>query len=251
MKITVRNDAVMIDGYVNAIERYSKPLPSRSGVFVERIAKGAFTKALERNDDVKLLLDHDYNRELGSMQRGNLELIEDSIGLKAHAEITDPDVIEQARNGDLVGWSFGFSDIDVTNSTENGLPSRTVNDMDLYEVSLINRKMVPAYDGTLVNVRSINGEEKVVNYSERTDDIPSTFGTTLIGKVGWSFGFSDVDVTNGQKPDVTAEEQKAETAEEPPAIEVEETETAEQSEQAESVEIDYSYYENTLELLRG
>ena len=230
MKITVRNDAVMIDGYVNAIERYSKPLPSRSGVFVERIAKGAFTKALERNDDVKLLLDHDYNRELGSMKRGNLELIEDSIGLKAHAEITDPDVIEQARNGDLVGWSFGFSDVDVTNGIEEGTPARTVYDLDLYEVSLINRKMVPAYDGTLVNVRSINGEEKTINYSERTED--------------------EIEIDE-QKPDVTAEEQKAETAEEPPAIEVEETETAEQSEQAESVEIDYSYYENTLELLRG
>lgn len=230
MKIKVRNDAVMIDGYVNAIERYSKPLPSRSGVFVERIAKGAFTKALERNDDVKLLLDHDYNRELGSMKRGNLELIEDSIGLKAHAEITDPDVIEQARNGDLVGWSFGFSDVDVTNGIEEGTPARTVYDLDLYEVSLINRKMVPAYDGTLVNVRSINGEEKVVNYSERTED--------------------EIEIDE-QKPDVTAAEQKAETAEEPPAIEVEETETAEQSEQAESVEIDYSYYENILELLRG
>ena len=230
MKITVRNDAVMIDGYVNAVERYSKPLPSRSGVFVERIAKGAFTKALERADDVKLLLDHDYNRELGSMKRGNLELIEDSIGLKAHAEITDPDVIEQARNGDLVGWSFGFSDVDVTNGIEEGTPARTVYDLDLYEVSLINRKMVPAYDGTLVNVRSINGEEKTINYSERTED--------------------EIEIDE-QKPDVTAAEQKAETAEEPPAIEVEETETAEQSEQAESVEIDYSYYENTLELLRG
>lgn len=230
MKITVRNDAVMIDGYVNAIERYSKPLPSRSGVFVERIAKGAFTKALERNDDVKLLLDHDYNRELGSMKRGNLELIEDSIGLKAHAEITDPDVIEQARNGDLVGWSFGFSDVDVTNGIEEGTPARTVYDLDLYEVSLINRKMVPAYDGTLVNVRSINGEGKAVNYSERTED--------------------EIEIDE-QKPDVTAAEQKAETAEAPPAIEVEETETAEQSEQAESVEIDYSYYENILELLRG
>ena len=39
MKVTIRADSVEIDGYVNAIERNSKPLWSRVGQFVERICK--------------------------------------------------------------------------------------------------------------------------------------------------------------------------------------------------------------------
>ena len=114
MKVNIREDSVEIEGYVNAIERNSKPLFSRVGQFIERICKGAFKKALRRNDDVKILLNHDWNRELGSTKKGNLELEEDNIGLKARATITDPEVIEKARNGDLVGWSFGFTDRDAS-----------------------------------------------------------------------------------------------------------------------------------------
>ena len=55
MKINIRADSVEIEGYVNAIERNSKPLWSRMGQFIERICKGAFKKALKRNDDVKIL----------------------------------------------------------------------------------------------------------------------------------------------------------------------------------------------------
>lgn len=160
-KIKIRGDSVEIEGYVNAVERCSKPLRSRIGQFIERICKGAFAKALKRNDDVHILLNHDWQRDLGSTKKGNLDLEEDAIGLKARATITDPDVVTKARNGDLVGWSFGFTDKDVENSVERGMPLREVRDLNLYEVSILDRSMSPAYDGTLVSARSIGGEEQI------------------------------------------------------------------------------------------
>ncbi len=167
MNIRVKKDSVEIDGYVNAVERLSKPLNDRLGKFVERVKVGAFKKALERANDVRILLNHDYKRDLGGIKDGNLELYEDAIGLHARATITDKEVIEQARRGDLVGWSFGFTDRDVEQGLENGLTVRNVKDLDLYEVSLINRSKVPAYDGTLVAVRS--ADDKSLNISDFTE----------------------------------------------------------------------------------
>ena len=156
MKIEIRNDKVEIDGYVNAVERKSKPIKSRLGDFVERIKKGAFERAIERNDNIRILLNHDWNKDLGGTADGNLELTEDNIGLRARATITDPDVVEKAKNGDLVGWSFGFSDRPdgVDTHDEDGMTTRDVNDLDLYEVSLLDRTRTPAYEGTLVTVRA-------------------------------------------------------------------------------------------------
>ena len=170
MQIRIKGDSVEIDGYVNAVERKSKPLCSRIGQFVERICKGAFSKALERNDNVRILLNHDHSRDLGGTKDGNLELKEDSIGLHARATITDPEVVKKARDGDLVGWSFGFYDRDVENKRdENGLPLRDVKDLDLEEVSILDNTKVPAYDGTLVAVRS---ETESIYYGETfTDEI--------------------------------------------------------------------------------
>ena len=154
MQVRIQGDTVTIEGYVNAVERRSKPLMSRMGQFIERICKGAFTKTLGRSDDVRLLLNHDWERDLGGTKDGNLQLTEDNIGLHARATITDKEVAQKARSGDLVGWSFGFTDRDVDNHEENGMPTRDVKDLDLYEVSILDRSKTPAYDGTLVSVRS-------------------------------------------------------------------------------------------------
>lgn len=154
MEIRIKDDSVEIDGYVNAIERKSKPLHSRIGQFVERICKGAFKDAINRNDNIRLLLNHDWGRDLGGTKDGNLELSEDSIGLRAHAIVKDAEVADKARNGDLVGWSFGFTDRGVDTHEEEGMTVRDVKDLDLYEVSLLDRTKTPAYDGTLVTVRS-------------------------------------------------------------------------------------------------
>ena len=154
MRINIREDQVEIEGYVNSIERKSKPLMSRIGQFIERICKGAFKKALERNDNVRVLLNHNWCRDLGGTKEGNLELYEDNIGLHARATITDRDVIDKAREGSLIGWSFGFKDREVENSVEQGIPIRDVRDLDLYEVSILDSTRKPAYEGTLLSVRS-------------------------------------------------------------------------------------------------
>lgn len=169
MEIRIKKDSVEIEGYVNAIERKSKPLWSRVGQFVERICKGAFSRALKRNDNVRILLNHDPERDLGGTKDGNLKLEEDNIGLRAEATITDPEVVEKARRGDLVGWSFGFMDRDVENKRdEDGMPLRDVKDLDLIEVSILDRTKIPAYDGTLVAVRA--DEDTSVFFGESFED---------------------------------------------------------------------------------
>ena len=231
MKINIREDHVEIEGYVNAIERNSKPLMSRIGKFVERICKGAFKKALNRNNDVHILLNHDWNRDLGSTKQGNLKLEEDNIGLKARARITDPEVIQKARNGDLVGWSFGFQDRDVANSMVDGLPYRAVKDMDLYEVSILDRRKSPAYDGTLITARSEINEMQF-----RGED------------------FIDEDVSI--EDETSKEEETTPVQEEQEVQETREEEAPKEAEpkQQEVVEnkgtIDYSKYENIIKEMK-
>lgn len=170
MRIEIRADSVTIEGYVNAVERPSKPLLSRFGRFIEKICAGAFGRALERNKDVRIFLNHNPERDLGGTGTGELELNEDNIGLHARAVITDPEVIKDARNNNLVGWSFGFEDraVDVMQDNETGLPYRMVKDLNLYEVSILNREKTPAYDGTLVNVRA-GDEDKQLNIGENNE----------------------------------------------------------------------------------
>ena len=152
--IRVMDDAVEIEGYVNAVERPSKILEDRSGEFTETIKVGAFERALERNNNVRILLNHRIDRDLGGQLDGNLELHEDAIGLHVNTTIRDAEVVEKARNDELVGWSFGFYDVDVRRRVdENGMVSRSVYDLELEEVSILDNTRIPAYAGTLVNVR--------------------------------------------------------------------------------------------------
>lgn len=160
MRIEIRADSVLIEGYVNAVARDSRPMRDRKTGkrFVEQIVPGVFKRALQHNE-VQILLNHDENRNLGSTKT-NLELYEDSIGLHARAEITDAEVVQKAREKKLRGWSFGFVELDVSKEDINeNLERRFVEDMDLLEVSIIDERKLPCYEGTSLEVRA---EEKRV-----------------------------------------------------------------------------------------
>ena len=159
MRVEIRSDSVLIEGYVNAVARDSRPIRDRKTGkrFVEQIVPGVFERAVRRND-VDLLLNHDTTRVLGSTKT-NLTLYEDSIGRRARAEITDPEVIQKAREKKLRGWSFGFLERDASEEElPNGLQRRYVEDMVLKEVSIVDERKLPVYEGTSIETRAA-GEE--------------------------------------------------------------------------------------------
>jgi HK97 family phage prohead protease len=166
MQIQIRADKVILDGYVNAVERLSKPIPDRKGKFREKIQAGAFQRALDRVDNVPILLDHDKNRQLAQTNDGTATLYEDNIGLRAIMETSDSEVMQKAKEGKLRGWSFGFYANDQEyKPSEDGIEERTVKDLDLTEVSLIDDRKTPAYIATSVEVR--DDSEKIVEYREQ------------------------------------------------------------------------------------
>lgn len=174
MRIEIRNDSVLLDGYVNAVDRESKPIPSVRGRFVEKIQPGAFQRSLEKRDNVDLLLNHDKNKKLGSTAEGNLELFEDSIGLRAICTVTDPEVIQKAKNKELRGWSFGFyAEKDRWEKSEEGLEKRTVEQLDLFEVTIVDNTRNPAYVATSIEMRDdkeILNENRVTEFKAITID---------------------------------------------------------------------------------
>ncbi len=170
MEIRVRGDRVEVEGYVNAVERKSRPLMSRMGRFIERICKGAFNRSLNRGKNVNLLLNHDNSKVYANTRDGSLKLNEDNIGLHARAVVHDAEFADKARAGEFVGWSFGFNDVKdgvECKRDEDGFPLRDVHDLDLEEVSILDRSKTPAYDGTLVAVRS---EEEQIFFGENFCD---------------------------------------------------------------------------------
>lgn len=219
MKIEVRSGGVHIEGYVNAVERDSKIINVPSiGRCVEQIRAGAFENALNTAPDVAILENHDFSRQLGSVSEGNLILYEDNIGLRAIADITDTDISEKARHGQIKGWSFGFicNEQEIEERSGN-VPRRIVKGLSLSEVSLIDGNYTPCYNGTLVEVRS---EGNFVEYRSGIDE-----------KVEYNSSSDSENLIYTQ------------------LYETDSTAADENVENRSGEEIDYSYYENVLRYL--
>lgn len=167
MKVRVYDNKAVISGYVNVAERISKRLKENGVEFYEKIKEGAFGDAVRRNNNIKILFNHDYKRELGNTME-NLTIYEDSIGLYAEAEITDEEVVMKARDNKLSGWSFGFIPLkEEVNENYGNIPLRTVESLNLYEVSILDNEHIPAYNSMSLNVRDVTNEPlEIRNYEK-------------------------------------------------------------------------------------
>jgi len=276
MRVEIRNDSVLISGYVNAVERLSKPiretLHGRIRTFLERIKAGVFRNALKKNDNVLVLLNHDENRVLASTKDGNAVLEEDNIGLRAEITITDKEVVQKARDGKLSGWSFGFIANDDVITSEGKDEIRTVTDLDLLEVSILDDTKAPAYYGTSIETREGGARMKEIRAEsfEQTeegktisiDELADLVAAKVIEALKTEQKAEETEEQTEEQTDETAEteeteeteaedaeeqtEEKAEDAEAEDETKQTEGETEEETEEQESRSIDYSAFEARL-----
>lgn len=122
--------------------------------FVERIAPGAFSKAI--GGDILALYDHDMGRVLGRTKSKTLRLSEDNFGLKVEIDIPDTtdgnDLWKLVERGDIAGMSFAFRATKQEWDDTGDLPKRTVLEAELYEVTATAN---PAYPDTTLAARSL------------------------------------------------------------------------------------------------
>jgi len=144
-------------------------VPSDGMQFTEIIAPNAFTRTLKRVADgkkmISFLFGHDETRALATTASGRLTLTEDARGLKVEAKLdpADPDaasvISKLTHEARSMGMSFGFSipkNGDVWEETV-----RTLNDINLFEVSVLSAGQTPAYPATigLTAVRKVSAEK--------------------------------------------------------------------------------------------
>lgn len=157
-----------IGGYINVVERPSEILFShKTGTwFQETMKAGVFTRALQKNKDIPLLLEHDYNKKIANTSDGTLELREDAIGLRFDAIVSEDSYREIEQRG-IKSCSFGFKiNEQLSEPVNSKLEKRYVSNIDLFEVSLVQN---PAYVGSLVEKRAL--EDALKEESEVSEEI--------------------------------------------------------------------------------
>lgn len=132
--------------------------------FAERIAPGAFDRAI-REDDVYGLLNHDPDLILGRNKAGSLTLSVDGVGLNyeiqpAMTTSVARDAIAWIDRGEITGSSFGFlprnEDGEQWETEPDGRVVRTLTDTRLFDIAPVT---YPAYRATEVSLRSDLGEK--------------------------------------------------------------------------------------------
>lgn len=130
------------------------------GWFREKIAPGAFARAIAQ-DDVRALFNHDANYVLGRNKAGTLTLSEDDKGLAI--DIVPPDtsfardLLVSLERGDVSQMSFGFRVLKELWDDTGDTAVRTLVEVELFDVSPVT---YPAYPTTDAAVRSFEAYKK-------------------------------------------------------------------------------------------
>lgn len=171
-----RRSAVELRAAGNRLAGYAAVFGSLSadlGGFRERIAYGAFTRALAAAPDVVALFDHDRRSVLGRTLSGTLRLREDARGLAFEIDAPQTsigrDVLEMVGRGDVTGASFSFAARAEQWSGQGVDTVRELTDLDLFDVTVTP---TPAYPDASVARRHMPSGVPVFRlYAARALDI--------------------------------------------------------------------------------
>lgn len=148
---TAADGGLILEGYAALFDSPSEPLP-----FIETIARGAFTKTLSENPDVRFLaLNHD-GMPLARTKAGTLTLTEDEIGLHFQAHLPDTNEARELHTaidrGDITEMSFTFRAMRQKWSSDRAY--RTIIEASLADGD-VSPVVYAAYTSTSVEARAL------------------------------------------------------------------------------------------------
>lgn len=166
------NDGILsVSGIVNGAGSVSEILTNpRSGrQFRETIAPGVFAKAIGSASRIDFLSQHDKTQILSTTDNKSLQLQETEKGLEMRADISSTtwgkDTFQLIKDGIVKGMSFGMRVSDDNWSMgSDGIPMRTINGINLFEISAVRN---PAYKSSEIEARDVD----IINDIEIPDNI--------------------------------------------------------------------------------
>lgn len=143
---------VGLTGYAST---FNEPYAVRDwlGEYHETIMPGAFTKALQERQDVRLLINHE-GLPIARTKSGTMTLTEDAHGLNVDVRSLDSDspLVQSVRSammrGDVDQMSFAFSA--TRQEWNDDYTERFVREVKLFDVSLVT---YPANEGATAKLR--------------------------------------------------------------------------------------------------
>ncbi|MET4487008.1 HK97 family phage prohead protease [Bradyrhizobium sp. LA7.1] len=131
--------------------------------FLEKFARNSLSRSI-KEDDIRMLLDHDSGRVVGRTASGSLRLREDALGLRYEVDVNLDTPDGQTLAGtisrrDVSGISPSF--IVRSESWDDGgsgLPLRTITDARLIELSAVAWPAYPQTTAVMRSTAATNGE---------------------------------------------------------------------------------------------
>ncbi len=163
------NNKAEFEYYINVTERESNLFKINGENYKEKIAMGAYDESLSKYGNVPVLLNHDHNKVIAD--KNDVELFEDNLGLVAIFKTDNAEVINKIVNNEISGCSFGFVPIAYTDIQKKGYIQRTVSELELTEVSLLDKSKIPVYKGNGLYRKKIPYELEQRIYECKTNKI--------------------------------------------------------------------------------
>ncbi|AMA58892.1 HK97 family phage prohead protease [Bradyrhizobium sp. CCGE-LA001] len=117
------------------------------------VMPGAFTKTLQQSSKLKMLLQHEPGKPVGVWK----SLVEDNIGLKVTGQLVldtslGRDTYALLKAGALDGLSIGY--VSKKDSFDRAKNVRRLEEIDLFEISIVTFPMLPSATVERVKARS-------------------------------------------------------------------------------------------------
>lgn len=157
-------EPTQLTGLAVPYNSWSQPI---YGYFREQFKPGAFRSVLEAKQDVICCYNHDWDKLLGRTAADTLFLSDGDEGLRANCSLDNTthalDTLKMVRRGDIRGMSFVFESVNEEWGKTDGMPTRTITEAKLYEVSFV---VNPAYQATSAGARSTATPDECKSWME-------------------------------------------------------------------------------------